>query len=398
MEIKWLVFQLQTHNFQEKIDVQLKTVKPINATATEFSWDSYFHLETIYAWLDSLAAKYPNTLTILEAGKSYEGRPIKGLKLSHKPNNTAVFVEAGIHAREWISPATATFLLNQLLTSNDTRIQDLAQNWDWFFFPVFNPDGYKATFVDDRMWRKTRQPFGVCLGTDLNRNWDSHWNFTGASPDPCRYDFAGSKVFSEPESAQLSKFIADLAAKNFIQAYISLHSFSQLLMFPYGHSADKVHNYDDLRKIGEAGVVAFKNRSGTVFSTGSVHETIYPSSGASMDWAYEKLKIPLAFTIELRGPPDSQDMFILPAEQITPSGWETLDAFVAMLQKGRELNYFNYTQLYEQKNNANSGANALFGESFSNFCKRTSYTHHLITQWAIGATTKHFSFLSLKYS
>lgn len=39
--------------------------------------------------------------------------------------------------------------------------------------------GYKATFEKDRMWRKTRQPFGLCRGTDLNRNWNSAWNKTG---------------------------------------------------------------------------------------------------------------------------------------------------------------------------------------------------------------------------
>jgi len=354
--------EVLTTNFQEKIDAQFKTVKPINASASEFGWNNYFHLETLYAWLDSLAAKYPNIVKVLEAGKSFEGRPLKGIKLSHKANNTAVFVEAGIHAREWISPATATFILNELLTSQNATIQDLAQNFDWYFFPVFNPDGYKATFVVDRMWRKTRQPFGVCLGTDLNRNWDSHWNATGSSPDPCRYDFAGASVFSEPESAQLSKFIAEEKKKTFFQAYISLHSYSQLLMFPYGHSKDKVRNYDDLLAIGKKGVEALEKRHGTVFQTGSTYSIIYPSAGASVDWAYEKLNVPLAYTFELRGPPNSTDAFILPADQITPSGEETLDAFTAMLQEGRNRGYFNYTKLYEEANKP-SGASDIFGQN-----------------------------------
>lgn len=330
----------------------MKTVQPANIGADKFDWDHYFHLDTIYAWLDQLAAKYPKIVTVLEAGKSYEGVPIKGVKLSRKENNTAVFIEAGIHAREWISPATATFILNQLLTSADPQIQDLAENWDWFFFPVFNPDGYKSTFDEDRMWRKTRQPAGVCRGTDLNRNWDSHWNSTGSSPDPCRYDFAGTKVFSEPESAQLSKFIAEQAKASRIRTYISLHSFSQLLMFPFGHTSEKPRNYEHLKAIGTKAVAALKEVNGTVFQTGSIHEIIYPSSGGSMDWAYESLNIPLSFTFELRGPPNSTDMFILPAEQITPSGWETLAAVTTIMFEGRKLGYHNYTEVIKGDGNA----------------------------------------------
>lgn len=166
----------QTTNFQAQIDAQESTIKPANSTAKDMDWDHYFHLQTIHAWLEDLAVRYKNIVTVIELGQSYEGLPLKGIKLSHKKNNTAVFIEGGIHAREWISPATTTFILNQLLTSTDAQVQDIAQNFDWFFFPVINPDGYRNTFEEDRMWRKTRQPVGLCRGTDLNRNWNVHWN------------------------------------------------------------------------------------------------------------------------------------------------------------------------------------------------------------------------------
>lgn len=172
----WFDIISQVTNFQEKIDAQLLTVKPANATASDFDWDHYFHYQTIHAWLEDLANKFKNIVSIIDIGQSYDGLPLKGIKLSHSTNNTAVFVEGGIHAREWISPATTTFILNQLLTSNDTQVQHIARNWDWFFFPVINPDGYRATFEEDRMWRKTRQPAGLCRGTDLNRNWNVNWN------------------------------------------------------------------------------------------------------------------------------------------------------------------------------------------------------------------------------
>lgn len=50
-----------------------------------------------------------------------------------------------MHAREWIGPATNTYILNQLLTSTDPSIQEIAKNYNWYIFPVANPDGYEYT-------------------------------------------------------------------------------------------------------------------------------------------------------------------------------------------------------------------------------------------------------------
>lgn len=81
-----------------------------------------------------------------------------------------IFIEAGIHAREWIAPATATYLLDQLLRSNDPVIMDMAQNIDWYIVPITNPDGYEYTHTMNRNWRKSRSPVSlVCYGVDQNR-------------------------------------------------------------------------------------------------------------------------------------------------------------------------------------------------------------------------------------
>lgn len=56
--------------------------------------------------------------------------------------NPIIFIESTIHAREWITVATATYILNELLTSNDPEVRDLATKYDWVFIPVVNVDGY----------------------------------------------------------------------------------------------------------------------------------------------------------------------------------------------------------------------------------------------------------------
>lgn len=63
-------------------------------------------------------------------------------------NNSTIFIESTIHAREWITAATATYVLNEFLTSGDPEVQALTENYDWVFIPVFNVDGYSYTHSD----------------------------------------------------------------------------------------------------------------------------------------------------------------------------------------------------------------------------------------------------------
>lgn len=56
--------------------------------------------------------------------------------------NPVIFIESTIHAREWITAATTTYILNELITSEDSDIKKLANHFDWVFVPVVNVDGY----------------------------------------------------------------------------------------------------------------------------------------------------------------------------------------------------------------------------------------------------------------
>lgn len=104
-------------------------------------WDQYYDLEQIYSWLDDLIEAHPEVTEIIGA-TSYEDRQIKGVKISHGNGKKAIFVEGGIHSREFISPATVNYILNELLNSNNEDIQEIARAFDWYIFPVTNPDGY----------------------------------------------------------------------------------------------------------------------------------------------------------------------------------------------------------------------------------------------------------------
>jgi len=73
---------------------------------------------------------------------SYEGRPIRGIKISYKEGNPAVFIESNIHAREWITSSTITYFIDELLVPRNPAVRDIAQNVDWYIIPVLNVDGF----------------------------------------------------------------------------------------------------------------------------------------------------------------------------------------------------------------------------------------------------------------
>lgn len=69
------------------------------------------------------------------------------MKISYGIGKRAVFIEGGIHAREWISPATVTYIINEILTSTDPSFRRIVENFDWYIFPVVNPDGFVYSHV-----------------------------------------------------------------------------------------------------------------------------------------------------------------------------------------------------------------------------------------------------------
>jgi murein tripeptide amidase MpaA len=52
-----------------------------------------------------------------------------------------LFIEGGMHAREWITIPTITWAIKKLL--EDVTEPDLLDKFDWIFLPIANPDGYE---------------------------------------------------------------------------------------------------------------------------------------------------------------------------------------------------------------------------------------------------------------
>lgn len=294
-------YQVLSNNVQMLIDAETQRqreaeVKP--RSHGKITFDRYYRHAEMNAYLDEIAASYPSIAKVQTLGKSFEGREMKAIKLSSGSGKPAVFVDGGIHAREWISPAVALYLLQQMTEGGAT---DMLDEVDWIILPCLNPDGYEYTHEYDRMWRKTRSiiPNESCVGTDANRNFDFHWMESGASSYPCSDTFAGPEPFSEVEAQNLRSIILENTPQ--IKAYLTLHSYGQYILYPWGYSDDLPDDWRDLDKLGNEMNDAIEAVRGTSYTVGSSGGVLYAAAGASDDWNKGVAGVKYSYTIELPG-------------------------------------------------------------------------------------------------
>jgi len=282
-------------------------------------WTKYHPIEDMYSYWDYLEATY-DFVTTESIGNSYNGIDMRIIKVCRGGcgNKPAMWYDGGIHAREWISPAVATYMAMELI-ENDAQHPDLTKDLDWYILPVLNPDGYLYTQTHDRMWRKTRSPNnGGCYGTDANRNWGFHWGTGGSSNNPCSDTYMGSQAFSEVENRNVRDFLT--TNKDKIKFYNNIHSYSQLVLLPWGWGYDQPDNYDDLYSMAFKGNSALRAVHGKNYDVGCIPCLLYVASGGTLDWTLGVAGIPYSYAMELRD--TGYYGFILPPDQIIPTGEE----------------------------------------------------------------------------
>ncbi|XP_040205027.1 carboxypeptidase B-like [Rana temporaria] len=288
------------------------------------SYEKYNDLDTINAWSANIAAQNPTLVSRSQIGTSYQGRPLYLLKVGKSAaNKKAIFIDCGFHAREWISPAFCQWFVKEAVNNygSDAQFTNLLNNLDIYVLPVFNVDGYAYSWTSNRMWRKTRSanPGSTCLGTDPNRNFNAGWCTVGASSRACDETYCGSSPESESESKALANFIrANIGS---IKGYLTIHSYSQMLLFPYSYSYAVAKDHTELNNVAKGAVSALTALYGTKYTYGPGGTTIYLAAGGSDDWAYDA-GVKYSYTFELRD--TGRYGFALPENQIKPTCEETL--------------------------------------------------------------------------
>jgi len=322
LELADMAHSVMVHDVQSLVDMT-KMVPVSKETRVKqghsMDWTQYHPIEDMHSYLTYLQDTY-DFVTLESIGKSYEGSDMIIAKVckggcGSKP---AMWVDGGIHAREWISPATVTFILKELV-ENDADHPDLLENLDWYILPVVNPDGYLYTQTENRLWRKTRKPNGNgCFGTDANRNFGYHWGTGGSSSDPCSDTYMGASAFSEIETANMRDWLT--ANKDMIKFYNNVHSYSQLVLLPWGFGYDEPDNQEDLYRVANLANDALYAVHQKTYEVGCIPCLLYVASGGSLDWTLGELGIPYSYGMELRD--TGAYGFLLPPDQIIPTGEE----------------------------------------------------------------------------
>ncbi len=264
--------------------------------------DSIYHnYAELTSALQKLAQENPNIVQMSSIAKTQEGRDIWSIRLSGNLASASelpgIIFMGGHHAREHLSVEMPLLWIQYLVReykAGHPKIVQLLNSREIHVIPMVNPDGAEHDIASGqyKLWRKnrTRNSDGS-YGVDLNRNYGYQWGTGGSSSSPGSDTFKGTQPFSEIETRAVRDYIE---ANQNITILLSFHSFSKLILYPWGHKYDGIEQSQDLavhetmaRKMAEWNGYAPQQSS-----------DLYIASGDTTDWSYGVHKI-ISFTFEL---------------------------------------------------------------------------------------------------
>ncbi|MBM7773537.1 hypothetical protein JOD54_003741 [Actinokineospora baliensis] len=270
----------------------------------------YHNYAEMVAELNKAITDHPGLISKQVIGKSYQNRDLYAIKISDNvatdENEPEVLFTHHQHAREHITVEMAIYLLNLFTDSyaTDSRIKGLVDTREIWILPDLNPDGgeYDIATGSYRSWRKNRQPNSgsSAVGTDLNRNWDFKWGCCGgSSTSPSSDTYRGPSAGSAPEVSTVQNFVKSrvVGGKQQISTAIDFHSYSELVMWPFGWTYDQVvpgmtrAEYNTFQTLGKA-------MAQTNGYTPEQDSALYITDGAIDDYLWGAHKI-WAFTFEM---------------------------------------------------------------------------------------------------
>lgn len=327
-------FIVKTDNAQDVLDAERRLNDQALAERGTSFFTAYHTLAEVNAYMDQLAALRPDLVTIVSFGKSFEGRPLRAMRITGagglgSPTKPGYVITACQHAREWVSLSTSMYVADQLVRNYgvDPQLTAMVDNVNWWIVPVSNPDGYLYTWTNNRLWRKNRRPNNDgTYGVDLNRNWGFHWGGSGSSGMTNSETYRGAAPFSEPETTDIAAFMQSLPN---LKGTIDLHSYSQVVLGPWGYTTSPAPRQFEVNLVQNQILSAVEGSSGTDYEAGPASTTLYLADGVILDWTFGVLGM-LSWTIELRD--TGQFGFELPPAQILPTAIEAFAGIKVLAQ------------------------------------------------------------------
>jgi len=288
----------------------------------------YRTIDQLYADLQVVHTDHPSITALMHIGESYEGRDIWVLRITNQaiagPKPT-LFVIANVHGREIITNELAMVFIDYL-TDNygiDPDVTWLLDHHEIHVSASTNPDGHVKNEPPGAYWRKNTNPTHGCstsYGVDLNRNSTFGWHICGneycSSGYPCAQTYRGPSAGSESETQAVEAYARSIfpdqredaldaaAPLTATGVFITLHSYSNLVLWPWGHTDDPAPNAAGLAALGCK--MASYNGYTPKQASG-----LYRTDGTTDDWTYGALGI-ASYTFEIGS---SSDYFYPPCSR-----------------------------------------------------------------------------------
>jgi hypothetical protein len=286
----------------------------------------YRTVEEAAATGEAIAASHPQLARWLDIGDSHDkatpgGSPGYDLNVLVLGNQSApgpkprFFLMGAIHAREYTTAETTTRFAEWLV---DQYGVDADATWllDHFELHVLfhsNPDGRKVAEQGYLQRKNTDRSNGNCsdpptgsnqYGVDLNRNSTFLWGGSGSSTAPCSQTYRGPAAGSAAEVDAVEDYLRaifpdqrgpgmnDPAPADTTGVMITLHSYAQLVLYPWGATSASAPNLAALRTLGRK----FGYWNG--YEVCQAPLCLYSATGTTDDFAYGDLGI-AAYTFEI---------------------------------------------------------------------------------------------------
>jgi carboxypeptidase T len=297
----------------------------LGANAAIPGFPCYETVEETFAAAQGFTTTYPNLAAWSDAGNSWEksqglgGYDMRVLTLTNKLTTGVdggpkpkLFISSTIHAREYATAPLILAFARQLLEGygTDADATWILDHHEVHLMLVTNPDGRKMA-ESGLLWRKnTNQAYCGATsndrGADLNRNFTFSWNITngqGSSGQACDETYRGASAGSEPEVQAEQAYVRSLwpdrrgphqndpAPADTSGIHLDIHSYGELVLWPWGHTNTASPNAAALTTLGRR--FAWYNGYLPEQAIG-----LYPTDGTSDGVSYGELGV-AAYTFEL---------------------------------------------------------------------------------------------------
>jgi hypothetical protein len=293
----------------------------------EGTFGQYNSLSEMVTILRGYASTYPAICRLDSFGKTYENRWIYGVRIcgAANPDNVPqVLFYAQHHAREWAAGQVTRNIIDTLVRNYATNpaFQNYVNNHAIWVFPVTNPDGFNYDYPSQLWWRKNRHPYGGSFGTDINRDYNGccsgdnmgDWGALVRGSRSSHYPSDETYMGAYGGFAEECRSLTDFFKQHTFVASIGFHSYSELVLWPYGHGG-KTRDSTYYANLGTGIASQVRKLGGSGTYTPQQSNYLYPTNGGSDDflygWAHYIGGFPsLGFTMEVG------TMFYQPAESL----------------------------------------------------------------------------------